>query len=175
MARAVVETHRPQWPPCAIARHLHLSDKESASMHATYDRGHQERRTIYIFRFDREGCKSAGVERGIYFGGPLFCARDVMADHETIRKVECYRKELTKVMLLLGEIIRNHQMNMLMIQFVVAHSRWKWFKGCLGALDGTYINVRVPIADAPRPLGLKVPKGCYYLCDNGYANSENSL
>ncbi|KAL1553681.1 hypothetical protein AAHA92_14328 [Salvia divinorum] len=22
-------------------------------------------------------------------------------------------------------------------------SRWKWFKGCLGALDGTYINVRV--------------------------------
>ncbi|XP_042023619.1 uncharacterized protein LOC121770910 [Salvia splendens] len=29
-------------------------------------------------------------------------------------------------------------------------SRWKWFKGCLGALDGTYINVRVPLADAPR-------------------------
>ncbi|XP_047940151.1 putative nuclease HARBI1 isoform X2 [Salvia hispanica] len=28
--------------------------------------------------------------------------------------------------------------------------RWNWFKGCLGALDGTYINVRVPIADAPR-------------------------
>ncbi|XP_011100998.1 protein ALP1-like [Sesamum indicum] len=22
--------------------------------------------------------------------------------------------------------------------------RWKWFKGCLGALDGTFINVRVP-------------------------------
>ena len=120
-------------------------------------------------------------------------------------------------------------------------------QGCLGALDGTYINVRVPIADAPRyrnrkgqittntlavcdpqlqfiyvlpgwegsagdsrilrdaissPLGLKVPKGyfvlhchtiliyylrmrndeivqtflsfsgCYYLCDNAYANAE---
>ncbi|XP_041993768.1 uncharacterized protein LOC121744329 [Salvia splendens] len=29
-------------------------------------------------------------------------------------------------------------------------SRWKWFKGCLGALDGTYINVRVPLADIPR-------------------------
>ncbi|KAL1563505.1 hypothetical protein AAHA92_05965 [Salvia divinorum] len=28
--------------------------------------------------------------------------------------------------------------------------RWKWFQGCLGALDGTYINVRVSIADAPR-------------------------
>ncbi|KAL1559253.1 putative nuclease HARBI1 [Salvia divinorum] len=62
----------------------------------------------------------SGVERGICFGGPLFCARDVMANHETIRKVECYRKELTKVMLLLGEIIRFHQMNMLMIQFIVS-------------------------------------------------------
>ncbi|XP_042032228.1 uncharacterized protein LOC121778906 [Salvia splendens] len=29
-------------------------------------------------------------------------------------------------------------------------SRWKWFKGCLGALDGTYIPVRVPIVDTPR-------------------------
>ncbi|XP_041989894.1 uncharacterized protein LOC121741250 [Salvia splendens] len=98
--------------------------------------------------------------------------------------------------------------------------RWKWFKGCLGALDGTYINVRVPLADKPRyrtrkgqiatntlaaytrdmrfvyvlpgwegsagdarilrdaisrPFGIKVPKGNYYLCDNGYANSEGFL
>ncbi|KAL8523653.1 hypothetical protein ACS0TY_013574 [Phlomoides rotata] len=28
--------------------------------------------------------------------------------------------------------------------------RWKWFKGCLGALDGTYINVRVPAVDKGR-------------------------
>ncbi|XP_074558495.1 protein ANTAGONIST OF LIKE HETEROCHROMATIN PROTEIN 1-like [Curcuma longa] len=28
--------------------------------------------------------------------------------------------------------------------------RWKWFKGCLGALDGTYIDVSVPEADKPR-------------------------
>ncbi|KAL6661754.1 hypothetical protein ACP70R_001138 [Stipagrostis hirtigluma subsp. patula] len=28
--------------------------------------------------------------------------------------------------------------------------RWKWFKNCLGALDGTYIKVRVPVADKPR-------------------------
>ncbi|XP_047949358.1 protein ALP1-like [Salvia hispanica] len=98
--------------------------------------------------------------------------------------------------------------------------RWNWFQGCLGALDGTYINVRVPVADAPRyrnrkgqittnalavcdphlrftyllqgwegsagdsrilreavsrPLGLKVPKGCYYLCDNAYANAEGFM
>ncbi|XP_042058754.1 uncharacterized protein LOC121803117 [Salvia splendens] len=99
-------------------------------------------------------------------------------------------------------------------------SRWKWFKGCLGALDGTYIHVRVPIADTPcyrnrkgqvstntlavcdrqlrfvyvlprwegsagdsrvlcdaisRPLGLKVSKDCYYLCDNAYANSDRFI
>ncbi|MFQ6670488.1 hypothetical protein Gotur_035391 [Gossypium turneri] len=28
--------------------------------------------------------------------------------------------------------------------------RWKWFKNCLGALDGTYIKIRVPIVDKPR-------------------------
>ncbi|KAL1564083.1 protein ANTAGONIST OF LIKE HETEROCHROMATIN PROTEIN 1-like [Salvia divinorum] len=79
------------------------------------------------------------------------------------------------------------------------NQRWKWFEGCLGALDGTYINVRVRIGDAQRfiyvlpgwegsaadsrilrdalsgPYGLKVPKGNYYLCDNGYANSEGFI
>ncbi|XP_057797982.1 uncharacterized protein LOC131014077 [Salvia miltiorrhiza] len=98
--------------------------------------------------------------------------------------------------------------------------RWKWFKGCLGALDGTYINVMVSNTDKPRYRtrkgqistnvlaicdqhmkfvyvlpgwegsaadsrilrdavsrvnGLKVPRGSYYLCDNGYANSEGFL
>nr|XP_004235461.1 uncharacterized protein LOC101259419 [Solanum lycopersicum] len=28
--------------------------------------------------------------------------------------------------------------------------RWKWFKGCLGALDGTYIHIRVPSVYKPR-------------------------
>ncbi|XP_073029205.1 uncharacterized protein [Primulina eburnea] len=97
---------------------------------------------------------------------------------------------------------------------------WKWFKGCLGALDGTYISVHVPTMDKARyrtrkgtiavnVLGvcdrdmkfiyaltgregsaadarvlkdaltrdetLKIPRGCYYLCDNGYANFEGFL
>ncbi|KAG6514630.1 hypothetical protein ZIOFF_024999 [Zingiber officinale] len=97
---------------------------------------------------------------------------------------------------------------------------WKWFKGCLGALDGTYVNVHVPslekgkyitrkgtiavnvlgvcdkdmnfvyaligwegsAADArvlrdalTRDDTLKVPRGHYYLCDNGYANVEGFL
>ncbi|KAK0576518.1 hypothetical protein LWI29_018811 [Acer saccharum] len=29
-------------------------------------------------------------------------------------------------------------------------SRWRWFKGCLGALDGTYIEMTVPESDKPR-------------------------
>ncbi|KAL8552100.1 hypothetical protein ACS0TY_000963 [Phlomoides rotata] len=98
--------------------------------------------------------------------------------------------------------------------------RWKWFKGCLGALDGTFVNVRVPTIDrgryrtqkgqiatnvlavcdtnmwfvyvlpgwessasdarvlrdsVNRPHGLNVPVGNYYLCDNGYANSEGFM
>lgn len=100
------------------------------------------------------------------------------------------------------------------------HPRWSWFKGCLGALDGTHIRVKVPVSDKPRyrtrkgeiavnvlgvcdrdmkfvyvlpgwegsaadarvlrdavnrTHGLKVPKGCYYLCDNGYPNSDGFL
>ncbi|XP_042044749.1 uncharacterized protein LOC121790662 [Salvia splendens] len=99
-------------------------------------------------------------------------------------------------------------------------NRWKWFKGCLGALDGTHINLQVLNADKPRyrsrkgqictntlavcdrrmrfvyvltgwegsagdsrvlrdalsrDKGLRVPKGNYYLCDNGYANCEGFL
>ncbi|XP_047953135.1 putative nuclease HARBI1 [Salvia hispanica] len=98
--------------------------------------------------------------------------------------------------------------------------RWKHFKGCIGALDGTYINVLVSNADKPRYRsrkgqistntlaacdrnmrflyfmpgwegsagdsrvlrdavsrdgGLRVPKGNYFLCDNGYANCEGFL
>ncbi|PPE01701.1 hypothetical protein GOBAR_DD01283 [Gossypium barbadense] len=29
-------------------------------------------------------------------------------------------------------------------------TRWKWFKNCLGALDGTHIKIRVPTIDKPR-------------------------
>ncbi|GKD12815.1 hypothetical protein Tco_1197222, partial [Tanacetum coccineum] len=28
--------------------------------------------------------------------------------------------------------------------------RWKWFKNCLGALDGTYIKCLVPLEEKPR-------------------------
>ncbi|KAL8549881.1 hypothetical protein ACS0TY_008646 [Phlomoides rotata] len=70
--------------------------------------------------------------------------------------------------------------------------RWKYFKGCLGALDGTYIPVRVPHFDnlnieivkgsaadsrilrdaVTRTNRFKVPNGSYYLCDGGYTNGN---
>ncbi|KAL8486551.1 hypothetical protein ACS0TY_023297 [Phlomoides rotata] len=100
------------------------------------------------------------------------------------------------------------------------HPSWKQFKGCLGALDGTHVEVHVPIGDKGRyrnrkgqisvnvlgvvdmnmkfvyvltgwegsaadsrvlrdainrTSGLKVPRGNYYLCDNGYPNCEGFL
>ncbi|CAI9267924.1 unnamed protein product [Lactuca saligna] len=33
--------------------------------------------------------------------------------------------------------------------------RWKWFKGCLGAIYGTHISVHVPKADKPRYINRK--------------------
>ncbi|PPD75151.1 hypothetical protein GOBAR_DD27910 [Gossypium barbadense] len=74
-------------------------------------------------------------------------------------------------------------------------TRWKWFKNCLGVLDGTHIKIRVPTVDKPRYRtlkgsvadgrvlrdaisrrhGLKVPHGCYYLVDAGYTNCEGFL
>ncbi|KAH6756612.1 hypothetical protein C2S53_001793 [Perilla frutescens var. hirtella] len=74
--------------------------------------------------------------------------------------------------------------------------RWKPFKDCLGALDGTFIQVTPPkeekqryrtrkggsaydgrvLRDAiNRPNGLKIPQGSYYLVDAGYCNSEGFL
>ncbi|XP_057802107.1 uncharacterized protein LOC131017388 [Salvia miltiorrhiza] len=123
----------------------------------------------------------------------------------------------------LGAIIRLHEMFLSKPEAVPADCndpRWQWFKGCLGALDGTYVSVMVGNEDKPRyrtrkgqistnvlgvcdrklnfsyvlagwegsaadsrilrdaisrPHGLKVPKGKYYLCDNGYANSDGFL
>ncbi|KAL8489863.1 hypothetical protein ACS0TY_025665 [Phlomoides rotata] len=101
-----------------------------------------------------------------------------------------------------------------------ADPRWEKFPGCLGALDGTYIDVHVPTTDKGRYMNrkgqcsvnvlgvcdrnmqfvyvltgwegsaadsrvlhdavnraneLKVPRGNYYLCDNGYPNCEGFL
>ncbi|PPE02884.1 hypothetical protein GOBAR_DD00091 [Gossypium barbadense] len=76
-------------------------------------------------------------------------------------------------------------------------TRWKWFKNCLGALDGTHIKIRVPTVDKARyrtrkgdiatnMLGVCTPnmqfvyvlpawEGCYYLVDVGYTNCEGFL
>ncbi|KAI3445469.1 hypothetical protein Pfo_002134 [Paulownia fortunei] len=100
------------------------------------------------------------------------------------------------------------------------NERWKWFKGCLGALDGTHIDVKVWVSDkdhyrnrkwdisvnvlgvcdwdmkfiyvltgwegsaadcrvlrdaVTKPNGLRVLRGNFYLCDNGYTNGDGFL
>ncbi|KAK2649612.1 hypothetical protein Ddye_017101 [Dipteronia dyeriana] len=37
-----------------------------------------------------------------------------------------------------------------LVPYDCTDSKWRWFKGCLGALDGTYIEVIVPESDKPR-------------------------
>ncbi|XP_072087014.1 uncharacterized protein [Arachis hypogaea] len=71
-------------------------------------------------------------------------------------------------------------------------SKWKWFKGYLGVLDGTYIDVTVPKGDKSswegsasdsrvfryaitRRNGLKTHVGSYYLVDAGYTNGRGFL
>ncbi|XP_057807983.1 uncharacterized protein LOC131022492 isoform X1 [Salvia miltiorrhiza] len=57
------------------------------------------------------------------------------------------------VHLVLTAILRPHALLLVKPEPVTENStdpRWKWFKGCLGALDGTYISVMVPNGDKPR-------------------------
>ncbi|KAL5543802.1 hypothetical protein UlMin_007586 [Ulmus minor] len=100
----------------------------------------------------------------------------------------------------LNSILRLHEVLLKKPKPVLDDStdnRWKWFKNCLGALDGTYIKVNVLASDRPRyrtrkneiatnVLGVVsqdmqfiyvLPgwEGCYYLCDAGYPNGEGFL
>ncbi|GKV15533.1 hypothetical protein SLEP1_g26318 [Rubroshorea leprosula] len=63
--------------------------------------------------------------------------------------------------------------------------KWQWFKGALGALDGTLIEITVPTRSASdsrvlrdaltRCNNLKVPQNMYYLVDLGYTNGQGFL
>ncbi|KAL0386300.1 UNVERIFIED_CONTAM: hypothetical protein Sradi_3024300 [Sesamum radiatum] len=71
-------------------------------------------------------------------------------------------------------------------------ARWKWFKGCLRALDGVcdtemcfiYVlagwegsaaDARVLRDAISRPNGLKIPRGNYYFVEYSYSNGEEFL
>ncbi|KAF7835863.1 protein ALP1-like [Senna tora] len=49
------------------------------------------------------------------------------------------------------------------------YERLKWFKGCLGALDGTHVKIRVLRDATRRPNGLRVPE------DAGFTNCKGFL
>ncbi|KAL8499204.1 hypothetical protein ACS0TY_022251 [Phlomoides rotata] len=123
----------------------------------------------------------------------------------------------------LNSVLRLHAMFLVKPQPIIeseSDPRWQQFQGCLGVLDGTYIDVHVPISEKGRyrnrkgqisvnvlgvcdmnmqfvyiltgwegsaadskvlrnainmENGLKIPRGKYYLCDNGYLNCEGFL
>ncbi|XP_050226172.1 protein ALP1-like [Mercurialis annua] len=133
---------------------------------------------------------------------------------ETVSR--CFHKVLDATMRLQGHLFKKPKP----VLENCDDERWKWFKNCLGALDGTYIKIKVLAVDRnryrsrkgdiatnvlgactsdmqftyvlpgwegsaadgrvlrdaiSRRNGLKVPHGCYYLVDAGYANSEGFL
>ncbi|XP_031111888.1 uncharacterized protein LOC116015858 [Ipomoea triloba] len=57
-----------------------------------------------------------------------------------------FHKVLNAIMHLQGHLFRTPEP----ISANCTDSRWKWFKNCLGALDGTFIKVNVPSSDKPR-------------------------
>ncbi|KAJ0046651.1 hypothetical protein Pint_05099 [Pistacia integerrima] len=96
--------------------------------------------------------------------------------------------------LVLNVVLRLHTLLFKKLEAIHENStdeRWKWFKNCLGALDGTYIKVHVPADDIPRyrsrkseiatnvlgvcTLDILFILGQYYLCDAGYTNGEGFL
>ncbi|KAK9078046.1 hypothetical protein SSX86_002103 [Deinandra increscens subsp. villosa] len=63
---------------------------------------------------------------------------------ETISKY--FNKVLNAVIRLESELFKKPEP----ISETSTDERWKWFKGCLGAIDGTHISVQVPEEDKPR-------------------------
>ncbi|XP_073057627.1 uncharacterized protein [Primulina eburnea] len=140
--------------------------------------------------------------------------------HDYVRSgqtVSCHFHEVLRAILKLHPILL---VKPVPVDENCSNNTWKWFKGCLGALDGTYISVQVSNVDKAkyrnrkgttsinvlgicnrdmqfiyaltgwegsaadarvlrdavnRQDGLKIPRGCYYLCDNGYPNVEGFL
>ncbi|KAG6510318.1 hypothetical protein ZIOFF_028328 [Zingiber officinale] len=70
--------------------------------------------------------------------------------HQTFRSSETVGRQFH---LVLNSVLRLHNILLEKPEPIPENhtdERWKWFKGCLGALDGTYINVKVPGDDRPR-------------------------
>ncbi|KAF7824281.1 protein ALP1-like [Senna tora] len=101
-----------------------------------------------------------------------------------------FNRVLTCMMRLQGELLKSPEP----IPPDSTDGRWKWFKDCLGAIDGTHIKIRVPLEDKPRYRNRKgdittnvlgvcshdgqfiyVLPGMYYLIDAGFMNCQGYL
>ncbi|KAH6827596.1 hypothetical protein C2S53_015281 [Perilla frutescens var. hirtella] len=57
-----------------------------------------------------------------------------------------FRRVINSIISIQGELLKKPEP----VPDSCTDERWKWFKGCLGALDGTHIKVLVPKEDKPR-------------------------
>ncbi|TXG62851.1 hypothetical protein EZV62_009845 [Acer yangbiense] len=67
-----------------------------------------------------------------------------MRSGETVSKY--FHNVLHSVIRLHGELLKRPEP----IPENSIDERWKWFKNCLGALDGTHVKVRVPMSEKPK-------------------------
>ncbi|KAK6132317.1 hypothetical protein DH2020_033941 [Rehmannia glutinosa] len=96
--------------------------------------------------------------RNVQFTEQVAIFLTVLAHHEKHRVVQFHFKRSGYTIskhfnVVLEALLRLHSVllvNPEPIQEGSTNERWKWFKGCLGALDGTYIDVRVPVGDKGR-------------------------
>ncbi|CAH9133592.1 unnamed protein product, partial [Cuscuta epithymum] len=73
-----------------------------------------------------------------------------VAKREFVRSGETISRNFNKVLL---AILRLHEVLLKKPEPVPQNCkehRWKWFKNCLGALDGTYIQINVPEQEKPK-------------------------
>ncbi|KAG6507751.1 hypothetical protein ZIOFF_033102 [Zingiber officinale] len=76
--------------------------------------------------------------------------KNMILKRQTARSGEIVSR---KFHLVLNSVLRLHNILFKKLEPIPENctdERWKWFKGCLGALDETYINVNAPIDDKLR-------------------------
>ncbi|KAK6152272.1 hypothetical protein DH2020_014907 [Rehmannia glutinosa] len=157
---------------------MNMSDKDCI------DQLRMDRNAFHRLCFLLENVGGLNRTRHVQITEQVAIFLSILAHHKKTRVVKFDFKRSsytisTHFNLVLQALLRLHSLLLVTPQPVSDEStddRWKWFKGCLGALDGTYIEVRVPLlvlsgwegsaADCrvlrdavTRRNGLKVPNG----------------
>ncbi|XP_047949468.1 uncharacterized protein LOC125195352 [Salvia hispanica] len=99
----------------------------------------------------------------------------ILAHHKKVRVVKFEHWQSGYIVskyvhAVLKAVLKLHRTFWVVPEPVADDHQWKWFKGCVGALDGTYINVQVPNGDKPR---YRSRKG--QICTNTLAACDHNM